>query len=182
MNKNKFIKKLDDFFDMTKEAFKNPLPIKWVDKSNQLIGLFSVNNNIYQINCVEKINNIWKYDFYIVEKMENNLILSPELTGKEKDKFRVLPTILVGLDYLILGKSPDSIIIGATDKSKGRKKLYESHLKDLSKKINYEFYTKIYQSSEDISDIKQIFVLYKKDIDREILSDVVIKCIEEEKL
>lgn len=181
MTNNKFIKKLDDFFDMTKEAFENPLPIKWVDRSNQLIGLFEVNGSVYQINCHEKANNIWKYDFYIVEKIKNSIVLSPELTGKEKDKFRVLPTILIGLDYFIKKKSPDSIIMGATDRSKGRKKIYESYLRDISLKSNYGFYTRVYQSSDDISDIKQIFVLYKKSIDKEVLSNVIIKCIEEEK-
>lgn len=178
---NQFIKGMDDFFVMLKEAFNSPLPIKWIDNTNELIGLFTINDNVYQINCVEKSDGIWKYDFYIVEKSDDNIVLSPELTGKEKDKFRVLPTILNGLDALIEKKSPMSIIVGATDKSRGRKKLYESHLKDLSIKKGYEFYTRVYQSSDDISDTKQIFVLYKEDINKDILSKVIFKSIEEEK-
>lgn len=180
MNKQ-FIKNLDDYFKMMSESFDDPLPIKWVDNVNTLIGLFTVNNNVYQISCIEKANNIWKYDFYIVEKDKNIITLSPELTNKEKDKFRVLPTIKDGLDYLILKKSPKSIIIGATDRSRGRKKLYESTLRNIANNKEYEFYTKIYQITDDILDIKQIFVLYKSDIDKDVLSETILKSIEDEK-
>ncbi len=83
------IKKLDDFFDSISEAFDNPLPIKWIDKDMILRGLFSVNNNVYQIVCENKDNNIWKYDFYHYD--ENNTF-SPEITNINSDKFRVLPT------------------------------------------------------------------------------------------
>lgn len=171
MKDNQFIKKLDDYFDIISEALKNPLDIKWVDKNNKVIGLFTVNNNIYQINCINKENSIWKYDFYFLEK---NKLLSPKLTGLEKDKYRILPTVKVGLEHLNSLKKPDAIVFGATDKSKGRKKIYESFCIEFAKTNNFEFYTKMEND-------KQIFILYKNNIDRNILTKTVFNIIEEEK-
>lgn len=95
------IKKLDEYFKIISEAFENPLSIRWVDKDNILIGLFTVNNNIFQINCINKNNNIWKYEFYIMDENKN---FSPELTKNEKDKYRVLPTVKSGMMYLVNNK------------------------------------------------------------------------------
>ncbi len=165
------IKKLDEYFKTISEAFENPLPIKWVDKNNILIGLFTINNNIFQINCINKDNNIWKYDFYIMDKDKN---FSPELTKNEKDKYRVLPTIKSGMQYLLDNKQVDAVVFGATDNSRGRKKLYESFCIDFSKDNNLEFYT-------NIQDNKQIFTMYKKNIDNNLLIDTIKKIVEEEK-
>lgn len=165
------IKKLDEYFRIISEAFENPLPIKWVDKNNILIGLFIVNDNIFQINCINKNSNIWKYDFYIMDKDKN---FSPELTKNEKDKYRVLPTVKSGMKYLIETKEVEAIVFGATDSSRGRKKLYESFCNDFSKENNFDYYT-------NIQDDKQIFVMYKKNIDKNILTDTIIKIVDEEK-
>jgi hypothetical protein len=165
------IKKLDTYFKMISEVFKNPLPIKWVDKNNILIGLFTVNDNIFQINCINKDNNIWKYDFYI---MDNDKNFSPELTKNEKDKYRVLPTVKLGMKYLIDNKKVDAIVFGEVDKSNSRKKLYVSFCNDFSKENNFDFYT-------NKQDDKQIFVIYKKNIDKNILTDTIIKIVDEEK-
>jgi hypothetical protein len=175
MSNKKFIKKMDNYFDMMSEAFDNPLDIKWVDKNPILRGLFTINDNIYQIVCENKDNNIWKYDFYFYEKDKK---FSPELTGFEKDKFRVLPTIENGIEYLYNNKKVDCIIFGSSDKSKGRKKLYTAFCEKFCEKNNLEFYTKVY-NSDDID--RQIFVLYKEDIDKDILSETILKILEEEK-
>ena len=102
------------------------------------------------------------------------------MTNRERDKFRVLPTVLVGLEYLVLQKSPEAIILAA-DSSKGRKKLYASFLEDFSLKIDYKFYTKVYQTSDDITSTKQLFVLYKEDTDTDKLYSAIISSIEDEK-
>jgi hypothetical protein len=138
MSNKKFIKKMDDYFDKLSEAFDNPLDIKWIDNDDILRGLFTINDNIYQIVCENKDNNIWKYDFYFYEKDKK---FSPELTGFEKDKFRVLPTIENGIEYLYNNKKVDCIIFGASDKSKGRKKLYTAFCEKFCEKNNLEFYT-----------------------------------------
>ena len=165
------IKKLDEYFKIISEAFENPLSIRWVDKDNILIGLFTVNNNIFQINCINKNNNIWKYEFYIMDENKN---FSPELTKNEKDKYRVLPTVKSGMMYLVNNKKVDAIVFGATDSSRGRKKLYESFCNDFSKENNFEYYTSIQND-------KQIFVMYSKNIDKNILIDTIIKIVDEEK-
>lgn len=164
------IKKLDEYFDMLSEAFNNPLDIKWVDKGDILIGLFIAYEHVYRINCVNKGDNMWKYDFYLYDQGRNEF--SPELTGYEKDKYRVLPTVKVGLEYLDSTKSPDVIVFGATDKSRGRKKLYESFCVDFAKKNNFIFYTKM-------QDDKQIFILYKNGVDRNILISKVMDIVQE---
>jgi hypothetical protein len=173
----KRIKQLDDFFDSLSEAFNNPLVIKWIDKSYILRGLFTVNDNIYQIVCEERGNNIWKYDFYFYDKNKN---FSPLLTGLEKDKFRVLPTVKIGLQYLYDTKKVEAIVFGASDKSKGRKSLYEDFCEEFSKKNNLEYYTRVYSDLNENID-RQIFVLYKDYIDRVILSETILKILEEEK-
>src|ERR1035437_3846375 len=166
MDNRQFIKKMDEYFDMISEAFENPLPIKWVDKGDKLIGLFTVNSNVYQIDCINKGNNVWKYDFfYYVQKLN---AMSPAMTEFEKDKFRILPTIKVSMSYLDDLKSPDAIVFGATDKSRGRKKIYESFCHDFANSNDYIFYT---QMQSD----RQIFILYKKHIDMNVLTDTILK-------
>jgi hypothetical protein len=173
----KKIKTIDEYFDNLSEAFDNPLPIKWIDKNDTLRGLFEVNDNIYQIVCVNKGNNIWKYDFYFFEK---NKKFTPELTGLEKDKFRVLPTFKDGIKYLYNNRDVSAIIFGASDKSKGRKKLYEQFCKDFSSENNLEYYTKVHSDLNENID-RQIFVLYKKDLDKDILTNTILEILEEEK-
>lgn len=165
------IKKLDDYLKYINEAFDNPLPIKWIDKDESIRGLFIVNENIYNISCINKGNYIWKYDFYFIDKDKT---FSPELTNNEKDKYRVLPTIKSGMLYLINNKNVNAIVFGAADSSKGRKKLYESFCNKFSKDNSLEFYTKL-------QDDKQIFVMYKKNIDKNILVDTIINIIDSEK-
>lgn len=155
------IKKLDEYFNMLSEAFNNPLKIKWINKDDILIGVFSTNNNTYSIKCINKGYNIWKYDFFILNENDN---FSPELTNNEKDKYRVLPTVKSGIQYLLDNKKVDAVIFGATDKSKGRKKLYESFCEEFSKLNNLEFYT-------NIQDDKQIFIMFNKNINKKTLID-----------
>jgi len=163
-----FIKKMDEYFEMLLEAFQNPVKINWVDKPNHLIGLFQVGTNIYQIDCLEKGNNIWKYDFYFYKDKE----MSPNMTNLESDKYKVLPTVKEGLYYLHTLKTPDAVVFGALDSSRGRKKLYESFSKDFAKEKNYEFYTKVEND-------KQIFVIYKDYIDKEYLFETIKKVVDE---
>ena len=170
LNNMGFIKKMDDYLNMIAESLNNPLEIKWVGNPDNLIGLFNVDNRIFKINCVEKGNNIWKFDFYFLK----NNIFSPELTGHGKDRFRILPTVKDGMYYLHQIKNPNAIIYGAVDDSKGRKKIYENFSRDFAKEKKYMFYTKI-------EDNKQIYVLYKESMNTDILFDAIYKIVEEER-
>lgn len=178
MTNKKFIKNLDDFFNSISEAFDNPLQIRWVDKDDILRGFFTVNDNIYQIVCENKGNSIWKYDFYFFEKDKNQF--SIELTKNNKDKFRVLPTIKTGMQYLYDNKKVDAIVFGASDKSKGRKKIYESFCEFFSTNNNLKYYTKVHTDLETNID-RQIFILYKELINKELLTKTIFKILEEEK-
>lgn len=171
------VKRIDEYFNSLSEAFNNPLNIRWIDKHSVLRGLFTVNDNVYQIVCQEKGSKIWKYDFYFYSKDEK---FSPYLTGLEKDKFRILPTVKLGMQYLYDNKDVDSIIFGASDNSKGRKKIYESFCLYFCEKNNLEYYTKVYSDLNESID-RQIFILNKKSIDKDVLSNTILKILEEEK-
>ena len=160
-----FDKSLNDLF----EGFNTPVQIKWIDNKNKLIGLFIVNDKIYQITCKEKNNDIWTYKFYLYDKDKNQLDV--ELTNFKSGYMSVLSTVRVGMEYLIENKKVKSIIFGATDKSKGRKYLYQNFSEELSEKYNFNL------SSNEVND-KKIFILYK-DIDKEILFKTVEDIIEE---
>jgi len=160
-----FDKSLNDLF----EGFNTPVQIKWIDNKNKLIGLFIVNDKIYQITCKEKNNDIWTYKFYLYDKDKNQLDV--ELTNFNSGYMSVLSTVKLGMEYLIDNKNIKSIIFGATDKSKGRKSLYQKFSEELSTKYNFNL------STNEI-DNKKIFILYK-DIDKEILFKTVENIIED---
>ena len=170
------IEKLDNFFDNISEMIKNPLDIKWFDNGDKLRGLFNINGHVYQIMCSNTGNNIWKYDFYLYDTDE----FSPELTDFKKDIFRVLPTVEVGMSYLYNNKKVDAIVFGSSDKSKGRKKIYEAFCHKFSKDNNIKYYTKIYY--DDVNDItRQIFILYDGNINMDILTKNVFIILKDEK-
>ena len=165
------IKKINEYFKMLSEAFDNPVEIRWVNKDNNLIGLFIVNDNVYQINCNNIGDNFWTYKFFFYDKLKN--VMDPNLTGFDKDKYRVLPTIKNGLIYLIENKNIDCLIYGALDDSLSRKKLYNDISNEISTKYNFEYIT------QGIGEMgkKQIYILYKSSVDRDLLFKKVEKIV-----
>jgi len=159
----------DEFWECFDEAFNNPIQIKWIDKPYEYIGLFTLNNKVYNIYTINKGDNIWTFKFYVYLDGK----LSPNLTNDYKNMFRVLPTIKQGFIDLINEKNPDGIIFGALDESEGRKKLYNSFSIDISKQFDYE-----YTSKE--KDNKKIYILYKPNINKEILFNKIIQITTDE--
>lgn len=160
------IDKFSEFF----ESYNTPVGIKWIDKNYKLIGLFMVNNKVYQITCTNNDYNIWTYKFHFYDNEKSEF--SPELTNFNTGKLSILSTIRVGMEYLINNKNPNGIIFGALDSSDSRKKLYWTYSTEIKDKYNYERLT---QSIDN----KQIFILYKE-IDKEILFDKIKEIIENE--
>jgi hypothetical protein len=158
-------KSLKDFF----EGFNTPVDIKWIDKPNELIGLFSVNDKVYQITCKEKEDKIWTYKFYNYNIEKNKLDI--ELTNFNTGYMSVLSTIRIGMEYLIDKKNPKALIFGATDNSKGRKSLYDRFSKELCENYQFKF------SSSEFKD-KRVFVIHKE-LNKEFLFKVVQDVIEE---
>ncbi|HHX69462.1 MAG TPA: hypothetical protein GX708_15630 [Gallicola sp.] len=151
------------------EGFDTPVDIKWIDNNNELIGLFQVNDKVYKISCEYKNNDIWTYKFYNYDSIKKSLDI--KLTNFNTGYMSVLSTIRSGMEYLIDTKDPKSIIFGATDRSKGRKVLYERFSNELCDKYNFELTINGVEN-------KKIFILYK-DIDKEILFESVERIIEE---
>lgn len=162
--------RLEQFFN---ESFDSkPCDIKWVDKGEILRGLFQVDDNIFQIICKNKSDNIWSYDFLIYEAKDNTF--SPDLTHSGKKMFSILKTVELGMQYFFNLKKPISIVFGASDESKGRKSIYEAFCQKFSKNNNLRYLTKIY--NEDNID-RQIFILYDENIDKDLLTDVAISIL-----
>ena len=163
------MKSWEDFCVEMNEGLDNPVDIKWVDKGSELGGFFIVNEKVYSIICKNRGDNIWTYKFYRYD----DKLLTPELSKNfDNNVFRVLPTVESGLYYLINLKNPSGIIYGALDKSEGRKKLYHS----TSEKISEEFGF-IYNTNRNND--KQIYILYKPTIDKEVIFNKVKEIIEE---
>lgn len=163
------VDKFDEFLNSLFESYDSHVDIKWIDKDNKLIGLFSVEGRVYQITCINKGGNVWTYKFHIYDTIKNGF--SPELTNFNTGKMSVLSTIRRGMDYLINTKSPNAIIFGALDESESRKKLYWIYSSEIVREYEYE---RITQNQNN----KQIFILYKK-IDKNYLLTIVKNIIEE---
>lgn len=174
LNKEIFIERSirswEDFCTEIREGLDNPVDIRWVDKGIELGGFFVVNDKTYSIICKDKGDNIWTYKFYRFDDIDKKL--SPDLTKDNKNVFRVLPTVELGLSYLIDIKNLSGLIYGALDRSEGRKKLYHSFSEKLADKYGF-----IYNTSR--SDDKQIYILYKPNFGKDIIFNKVREIVEE---
>ena len=159
----------DSYFDSLVESYNSIVEVKWVDKGNELMGFFKVNDKIYQIHCINKGNDVWTYKFYHYKDEINEL--TPELTGFDTGKLSVLSTIRKGMDYLIKTKNPKALVFGANDKSESRKKLYWGYANEIEDV--YKYTLKTTRCSNE-----QLFVLYK-DINGDVLSNIIDKIIDE---
>lgn len=165
-----FIKKLDDYFNKLKESYDSDVEIRWIERSNKLIGLFSVDEKVYQIDCINRDNNIWTYKFYLYD--QNTNVMNPGLTNFNTGKMSVLSTVRKGMKYLIENKDPDALIFGALDESEGRKKLYWRFSKEIEKEYSYKLYTSVENGN-------QSFILFKENINLDILMNTFKKIVED---
>lgn len=163
------IDKFQNFLDSLVESYNTPVEIKWIERGN-LIGLFCVDDKVYQINCVDRGNDIWTYKFYLYDNASGDLLTN--LTNFKTGKMSVLSTIRNGMKYLVKNKSPKCLIFGALDKSEGRKKLYYAFSEELEKEFGYKLNTAKFSN-------KQIFVLFKPDIDKNLIEVVIKDLIQE---
>ena len=159
----------EKYFNSLSESYDSDVDIKWIDRNNNLIGLFSVNDIVYQINCINKGNDIWTYKFYLYDS--NSKELSPDITNFNTGKMSVLSTVRKGMRYLIDNKTPKCLIFGSLDTSEGRKKLYSRYSNEIKELYGYELHTsKIHN--------KKIFVLVK-DIEFYKVEKIVDELIDE---
>lgn len=154
-------KDLDIFWKEINESYNSPVDIRWINKSKKLIGLFIVKNEIYKIECDLYNHNIWTYKFMKYDIDSGQFIMY--LIGNVKDKMTILGTIRKGMEYLIIEKSPNSLILSALDDSDGRKKLYDRFSEEIVNKYGFK-----YKSS--LQNDKQIYILYKNISIDEVLS------------
>jgi hypothetical protein len=163
-NYDRFSKLLDGYINDIKETLNTDIEIKWVDKKTLLIGLFNINNEVYQIFCKNYGEDVWSFKFQHFNK--NTSLLSHDLTGFNHSNFSILSVVIKGFEYLINAKNPNAIVYGAGDESKGRKNLYSSFCNDISKKYNYEKINRLESN-------KQLFVNFKAGFNADILFDKI---------
>lgn len=164
------MKHIKSFLSSLIESYNTKVDIKWVDKSDRLIGLFSVDENVYQINCIDRGNDIWTYKFYLYDQKTNELL--PELTNFNSGKMSILSAIRDGMDYLIEKKSPNCLIFASLDKSEGRKKLYFRYSKEIESEFGFKLNTALF-------DDKEVFILYRNGVNVDDIDKVVQDLINE---
>jgi hypothetical protein len=110
-----FIEKYEEYLKSIEESLDtSDIEVKWIENTNRIIGLFTVNDNTYQLDF-KLFGNVWSYKFYIANKVDDIIDLSPKATGFNKDVFKVLAVSKNGLIHMIENNSPDCIIFSATN-------------------------------------------------------------------
>lgn len=162
------IQKFQKFLDSLVESYNSPVDITWIEKEN-LIGLFCVNDKVYQINCIDRGDDIWTYKFYLYDVNTKELL--PELTNFNVGKMAILSTVRKGMVYLVENKSPRCLIYAALDDSEARKKLYLDFSRELEREYGYTLNTASFGN-------KKVFVLYKN-IEPEKIEYVMKQLVDE---
>lgn len=162
----KFIQGLSESLDTSN------IKIRWIDKVNRLIGLFDVGNNTYQLDF-NLTGDVWSYKFYLAKKVDSTIILSPDATGIETDKYKVLSMSKSGILYIIENKKPNAIIFSAINETESKRiKIGEQELT----KRQHIYLMLVEQIPElfpdytyDIENIEgnQIYIVYKKELDNQ---------------
>jgi hypothetical protein len=154
-----FILKYKNYLDDLKESFNSDINVNWIEKDNRIIGLFKIDNNVYQLDF-NRVGDSWSYKFYFVKSINGEIVLDVGKTGFNKDSFKVLSTAKKGLIKFIKDKSPNALVFSAQseegeDISK-RMKIYQEML--ISSIENFSEYN---YNIENISG-NQIYTIFKK--------------------
>jgi hypothetical protein len=157
-----FIKKYEKYLNKLKESFDSDIDVNWIKKENRLIGLFKIDDRLYQLDF-NRIGDSWSYKFYFIKKENDEIVLDINKTGFSKDNFKVLSTAKRGLIKFLNDESPNALVFSAqseegVDISK-RMKIYQDMLissADSFPEYNYKI--------ENISG-NQIYTLFKKKLD-----------------
>lgn len=158
-------KTIDDYLDPYLEAYNTSLNIDWNYVNNILIGDFEVQDLKYKIYSEVIINNFMTFKF----KVEKDNKYSSKLLNSDKPyKISVIPTIKTAIEFVLNTISPNGLIFGALDDSKGRKMIYRFCKDYVSKSKDYVLFEKLF-------DNKKIYVLHKN-IEPEILFNTIKYC------
>jgi len=150
------LNKYEKFLSNIEESLDSNIEIKWIDKSDRHIGLFSINNNTYQLDF-NLIGDSWSYKFYFVNYKKEFIELDVKMTNFKYESFKVLATAKKGLSYFIKEKNPNAVVFFASNESKRQHIYQQILLTNIDKFPNYSY------RIDTILD-NQIYVLYKKDL------------------
>jgi hypothetical protein len=157
-----FILKYEKYLNELKESFNSNIDVNWIRKENRLIGLFKIDDNLYQLDF-NRIGDSWSYKFYFIKTDNGKITLDVNKTGFNKDSFKVLSTAKKGLIKFLKEESPNALIFSAqseegVDISK-RMKIYQDMLVS-----SVNEFTEYNYKIENISG-NQIYTLFKKKLD-----------------
>jgi hypothetical protein len=146
----------ENFLSNIKESLDSNIDITWIDKENKYTGLFSINNNIYQLDF-NLVGDSWSYKFYYVSYKNQSFELDVKMTNFKYESFKVLATAKKGLSFFIKEKNPNAVVFFASNESK-RQHIYQQILL-----TNIDKFPEYLYRIDTMLD-NQIYVLYKKDL------------------
>lgn len=159
------IDKYQEYVDRMNELFENKVDVQWNNKPNTLYGKFSIIDHEYLIVINKENFNTISTNFY----MKDGDYWLTDLTNIN-DMFvisRVLSTVKYQLEEYVKLNQPDAIIFLASDKSRGRKTLYNRFCHEFQRNFNYN-YNKYENNAEKIT----IFVLFNSSFDLDNLQEI----------
>lgn len=156
-----FVLKYEKYLNELKESLNSEIDVNWIRKRDRLIGLFKIDENLYQLDF-NRIGDSWSYKFYFIKTDNNGITLDVSKTGFNKDRFKVLTTAKKGLVKFLKEESPNAVIFSAqseegVDISK-RMKIYQDMLVSSAGFPEYNY------KIENISG-NQVYILFKKELD-----------------
>lgn len=151
-----FIKKID-------EAFQTSVPVEWSKIGTTLYGKFLIKENEFKIISEVIIHGFMTFKF----KAFHDKKFTTEMTNRGTDTIQLIPTIKESLEFILNDVSPNGIVFGATDDSKGRKYIYDRFCKEWVKdNIDWEW------KGYNIENMK-LYFLNKKNVKKEEILDVL---------
>lgn len=149
------------------EAFDNPLTdIEFKRSSTGLYSDFTLNKS-YRITSDVILHGFMTYKFKV---LTNSGIFSTDMTSS--DKYRLLPTVKYGAEFILNDVEPNGLIFAALDDSIGRKNMYANFCKEYTSKNTSYVYV-----SDQIKQFR-VFVIHKPEVSNDIISDVMLWCLD----
>jgi hypothetical protein len=163
------------YYNFIKETLESPAIINWSNDTHSMKGTFYVQRFINGakinlkfvilsrvISTCEDIN-AWDYKFYWSDG--GDIVYS--LTGSDKNKFKILSTVVKGFKDLMEKKSPDSIIFKANLKEDSRVKFYNRLMETAKSEYGFKLHKFTYSDTGNLKDSGiapyLVYILYKNE-------------------
>lgn len=167
-NYDEYGDKMKNFIESLFEAMDNPYDVKYdfSEINNTIQGFFTDGKTDYVIDAQILPNDFYLFKFKSNDGVDGNY--TTELNNNRGvAKYRVLATIKNSLDYIMDNLKAKGVLFGATDSSKGRKRLYDRYVDDYIKKHPNKDCMKTVNNDENY------YLIHNIEEDREILINAI---------